>query len=120
MHGILIMLLATIWTAGIAAAQTSGRAGDTASKHTEVEANVVGPQDSIGTAGSSPTKSMLQKRREADSKSSGTSGDSSRRAAPGTFKAPAATGSQDNPGSGIRPDSGQAADRHAEPASGAR
>ncbi|GIZ52737.1 hypothetical protein [Noviherbaspirillum aridicola] len=50
--------LAILATAGTAFAQVPG---GSASDPTKVEAEAVGPQDSIGTSGESPTKSMIQK-----------------------------------------------------------
>lgn len=54
MHAALALLMA----AGAAFAQAPG---GSASRPTQVDAEATGPQDSVGTSGESPTKSMIMK-----------------------------------------------------------
>jgi hypothetical protein len=65
MKSVLLPALAILAAAGTAYAQGTGSG---ASNPTRVEAEATGPQDSIGTAGESPTKSMIDKSRKKDAK----------------------------------------------------
>lgn len=72
----------------VSVAGTTLAAGDgTASNPTKTEAGATGPADSIGKSGSSPTKSMIQKKNERESNQgndSGMSGTSDNREAAGS------------------------------------
>lgn len=84
MNKLLAALCASLLSCGLASAQNLG----TASNPTQTEAEVVGPQDSIGASGSSPTKSMIH---ESNKRREGAEGDASTRPAPGTFESSVAT-----------------------------
>lgn len=90
MNKLLAALFASMVTSGLASAQTAtiGDAG-TANNPTQTEAEVAGPQDSIGTSGSSPTKTMIYESNQGDENA--LDNDASLRPAPGTFESSVAT-----------------------------
>lgn len=97
MRKLLTALLLPISVAGHAVAQNATLGAKTASEPTEVDAKATGPQDSIGTSGTSPTKSLMQRRNEDSSGSSGTTSNNSGNIAPGSFRAGHATDVHKNP-----------------------
>ncbi|SNT35623.1 hypothetical protein SAMN06265795_12830 [Noviherbaspirillum humi] len=66
----LAVLMASIVFSGTAPAQGLG-SGKNAKHPTHIDSKTTGPQDSIGTAGESPTKEVIQNRKKGGGKSSG-------------------------------------------------
>ncbi|WP_151638493.1 hypothetical protein [Noviherbaspirillum aerium] len=61
MSRLLIALVVSLSASAHAAAQITSLVSSNATSSTEVEANAVGPQDSVGTSGTSPTKNMMKR-----------------------------------------------------------
>jgi hypothetical protein len=84
MNKLLVAIVASIFIPGV---------GVAASNPTDVEAETVGPQDSVGTSGTSPTKNLIRKQEGEEAERSGEQGHASEgnSAVPGTFESGQAT-----------------------------
>lgn len=85
----MLAAFAILAAAGTAFAQSPG---GNASNPTRVEADSTGPQDSIGTAGESPTKRMIEKSGKKDAKTDAKADAKARNGGTGTDKPASAIG----------------------------